>query len=136
MTREYQEKLSHINDLIQLSRVDGYESSIESCYIETVAIRIGVEKEDLERLKNNEIVIPFSPPKFEYEIIPQFHRIVLLMGIDRLIYKEELNFCTDLGIKMGLNPNAVKEILDKMIYYPNNIIPADELESIFKKYYN
>jgi hypothetical protein len=136
MTREYQEKLSHLNDLIQLSRADGYVSSIESCYIDTVAVRIGVEREDLERLKNNEINIPFSPPRYEYEIIPQFHRIVLLMGIDRLIYKEELNFCTDLGLKMGLNPNAVKEILEKMIYYPNNIIPADELECIFKKYYN
>jgi hypothetical protein len=136
MTRDYQEKLSHLNDLIQLSRADGYESNLELNYIETVAERIGVEMDDLEKLKNNEINIPFSPPKYEYQIIPQFHRIVLLMGIDRMIYKEELNFCTDLGLRLGLNPNAVKEILEKMIYYPNNIIPAEELECIFKKYYN
>ncbi len=136
MTRDYQEKLSHLNDLINLSRIDGYESNIESNYIEMVAERIGVKPRDLERLKNKEISISFSPPKYEYQIIPQFHRIVLLMGIDRMIYKEELNFCTELGLRMGLNLHAVKEILEKMIYYPNNIIPAEELECIFKKFYN
>lgn len=136
MDREYKEKLSHLNDLIQLSRIDGYESSIESSYIETVAERLGVAPDDLNKLKKNQLQVKFSPPRFEYQIIPQFHRIVLLMGIDRMIYKEELNFCTELGLKMGLNLSAVKEILEKMIYYPNNIIPAEELENIFKKYYN
>jgi len=136
MDREYKEKLSHLNDLIQLSRVDGYESTIESNFIESVAERLGVAIDDLNNLKKGDIVIDFSPPKYEYQIIPQFHRIVLLMGIDRMIYKEEIQFCMDLGLKMGLNPSAVKEIVDKMIFYPNNIIPAEELENIFKKYYN
>ncbi len=136
MDREYKEKLSHLKDLIQLSRVDGYESTIESNFIESVAERLGVSTGDLNNLKNGAIDIDFSPPKYEYQIIPQFHRIVLLMGIDRMIYKEEIQFCMDLGLKMGLNPSAVKEIVDKMIFYPNNIIPAEELESIFKKYYN
>jgi hypothetical protein len=136
MDREYKEKLSHLKDLIQLSRVDGYESTIESNFIDSVAERLGVDGNDLDHLKTGEIDVDFSPPKYEYQIIPQFHRIVLLMGIDRMIYKEEIQFCMDLGLKMGLNPSAVKEIVDKMIFYPNNIIPAEELESIFKKYYN
>lgn len=136
MDRKYQEKLSHINDLIQLARVDGYQSKIETNFIDSVADRLGVEKQDLEDLKTEKLKIKFSPPRYEYEIIPQFHRIVLLMGIDRMIYKEEVNFCRELGLKLGLNPSAVNEIIDKMIFYPNNIIPADELETIFKKYYN
>ena len=136
MEREYKEKLSHLNDLIKLSRIDGYESSIESNFIESVAERLGVSNNDLNDLKSGEIEIDFSPPRYEYQIIPQFHRIILLMGIDRMIYKEEIQFCLELGLRMGLNPNAVKEIVDKMIFYPNNIIPAEELESIFKKYYN
>lgn len=136
MDREYQEKLSHLNDLIKLSRVDGYESRIETNFIDSVAEKLGVHENDLEDLKSEKLKIKFSPPKYEYQIIPQFHRIVLLMGIDRMIYKEEINFCIELGLKMGLNPNAVREIVDKMIFYPNNIIPASELENIFKKYYN
>ncbi|MFW5762044.1 MAG: hypothetical protein ACOCXH_13800 [Cyclobacteriaceae bacterium] len=136
MEREYKEKLSHLNDLIRLSRIDGYESSIESNFIESVAERLGVSGRDLDDLKNGQIEVDFFPPKYEYQIIPQFHRIILLMGIDRMIYKEEIHFCMELGLRMGLNPNAVKEIVDKMIFYPNNIIPAEELESIFKKYYN
>jgi len=136
MEREYQEKISHLNDLVQLARIDGHESLLETNFINSVADRLGIERNDLEDIKNDAVPVEFVPPRFEYQVIPQFHRLVLLMGIDRMIYREEVNFLTDLGLRMGLNLHAVREVLEKMIYYPNNIIPAEEMESIFKKYYN
>jgi hypothetical protein len=136
MDQDYAEKISHLNDLVTLSKVDGYESAIEMNFIISVANRMGVSEEDVLKLREESKRIKFTPPKYEYQIIPQFHRLVLLMGIDRMIYREEIRFLTDLGLKMGLNLHAVKEVLEKMVFYPNNIIPAEEMEAIFKKYYN
>lgn len=136
MSREYQENLSHLNDLLELSEADGYASPIEIAFIDIIAERLGVSKCDLEKLKNKELRIPFSPPKYEHQIIPQFHRVILLMGIDRVINKEELDFCSELGLKLGLNLCAVNEALEKAKNCSNNIIPVNELEKIFKKYYN
>ena len=136
MDPHYQEKLSHINDLIQLSKVDGKESHMEMNFINSVAARLGIEKNEVEKIKNGKMDIAFSPPKNESKVIEQFHRLIILMGIDKLIYREEVSFCVELGVRMGLNYNAISEVLRKTLRNPAYIMHLDEVEEIFKKYSN
>ena len=132
----YQEKLSHLNDLIKLSKVDGEESHMESNFINSVAARLGIEKGDVVKIKDGKMDITFSPPKKESKVIEQFHRLIILIGIDKLIYKEEVTFCVELGVRMGLNYNAITEVLRKTMRNPAYIMHLDEVEKIFKKYSN
>lgn len=132
----YQEKLSHINDLIQLSQIDGEESHMELNFINSVAARLGIEKDEVRKIKDGKTDITFSPPKTESKVIEQFHRLIILIGIDKLIYKEEVSFCVELGVKMGLNYNAIAEVLRKTLRNPAYIMHLDEMEKIFKKYSN
>ena len=132
----YKEKLSHINDLIKLSQVDGEESHMELNFINSVAARLGLEKGDVKKIKDGKIEITFSLPKKESQVIEQFHRLIILIGIDKLIYKEEVSFCVELGVRMGLNYNAITEVLRKTLRNPAYIMHLDEMEKIFKKYSN
>lgn len=132
----FQEKLSHINDLIKLSLVDGEESHMEINFINSVAARLGIEKNDVRRIKKGEMEITFRTPDKESKVIEQFHRLIILIGIDKLIYKEEVSFCVELGVRMGLNYNAITEVLRKTLRNPAYIMPLDEIEQIFKKYSN
>lgn len=132
----YQEKLSHINDLIKLSRIDGEESHMELNFINSVATRLEIDKDDVIRIMEGKVDVAFSPPKRESRIIEQFHRLIILIGIDKLIYKEEVSFCVELGIRMGLNYNAISEVLRKTMRNPAYIMHLDEVENIFKKYSN
>ena len=136
MDTHFQEKLSHINDLIKLSLIDGEESHMELNFINSVAARLGIEKIDVERIKNGELKIDYTTPKTESKVIEQFHRLIILIGIDKLIYKEEVSFCVELGVRMGLNYNAIAEILRKTLRNPAYIMHLDEMEKIFKKYSN
>jgi len=136
MDQNYKEKLSHINDLLQLSMIDGDESHMEMNFINSVADRLGIERADVEDIKSGKSKIKFSTPKFESETIEQFHRLILLMGIDKMIYKEEINFCFELGVRMGLNYNAIMEVFNKSLRNPAHIIQKDEIEAIFRKYSN
>lgn len=128
-----QEKLSHLNDLIKLSRVDGKESHSELNFINSVAARLGIEKNDVERIKNGELEITISIPDSKSKAIAQFHRLIILTGIDRLIFKEEVSFCMEVGVRMGLNFNAIEEVFRKTLRNPAHIIHLDEMEEIFKK---
>ena len=132
----YQEKLSHINDLIKLSQVDGEESHMELNFINSVAARLGIEKSEVASIKDGKTKISFAPPKRESKVIEQFHRLIILIGIDKLIYKEEVSFCVELGVRMGLNYNAIAEVLRKTLRNPAYIMHLDEMEQIFKKYSN
>ena len=130
------EKISHLNDLVKLSQIDGKESHMESNFINSVADRLGVPRTEVEKIKSGDSSIPFSTPKKENDIIEQFHRLIILMGIDKLIYKEEVSFCVELGVRMGLNYNAIVEVLRKTIRNPAYIMARDEMENIFRKYSN
>ncbi|MGF1636652.1 MAG: TerB family tellurite resistance protein [Cyclobacteriaceae bacterium] len=136
MDAEYQEKLSHINDLIKLSRVDGQESHMEMNFINSVADRLGLDREDVQKIKTGSMAIDFSFPKQQHKVIDQFHRLILLMGIDKIIKNEEIQFCFDLGLKMGLNPAAVLEVIKKSYRNPGYLVQKDEMDKIFKKYLN
>jgi hypothetical protein len=136
MDPNYQEKLSHINDLIKLSQVDGEESHMEMNFINSVATRLGIEKSEVTNIKDGKVKITFSPPRRESKVIEQFHRLIILIGIDKLIYKEEVSFCVELGVRMGLNYNAITEVLRKTLRNPAYIMHLDEMEKIFRKYSN
>lgn len=136
MDPEYLEKLSHLKDLISLSKIDGDESHMEMNFINSVADRLKVERSDLEKIKSGELKIKFSTPKYETQVIEQFHRLILLMGIDKTITSDEINFCFELGIRMGLNYNAISEVLRKAVISPAHLMHKDEIEKIFRKYSN
>ena len=80
--------------------------------------------------------VEYKQPKSEFERILQFHRMVLLMNIDKKADKRELNLIRNLGIKMGLNPFATEFILREMNNYKNNLIPPEKLIEVFKQQYN
>jgi hypothetical protein len=136
MDPNYQEKLSHINDLIMLSRVDGEESHMEMNFINSVATRLGIKRSDVDDIKAGKVKIAFAPPRSESKVIEQFHRLIILIGIDKLIYKEEVSLCVELGARMGLNYNAITEVLRQTLRNPAYIMHLDEMEKIFRKYSN
>ena len=131
----YQEKISHLNDLIKLSRIDGQESLNEIHFINAIADRLGVSREDLEKIRKKNDDIVFTPPQNIYQLMMQYHRIILLMGIDRIISESEMEFCMDLGLKMNLKQEAIRDILEAAIETPRHIIAVEEIERIFYKYY-
>lgn len=131
----YKEKISHLNDLIGLSRVDGSEAPSEVNFINSVAERLEISLEDLQKLREQNRDVKFSPPTDVYKLMMQYHRLMLLMGIDRIIAEEEMDFCIKLGIKMGLKLEAIHEVIENVIDNPRHILTVDEIERIFYKYY-
>lgn len=129
-----QEKRSIISELFELSKVDGDISEREIDLIKTMGNMIGLSDEEiLDCLKNP---APFDPQTSAQDRIVQFHRLVLLMNVDGEVHASELNHLRLIGVKMGLNPKAIDEVLTRMYDYPNNIIPPQDLIAIYLKHLN
>lgn len=135
MDNLYEEKISHLNDLINLSRIDGRENLNEINFINSVADRLGISRKDLKQIREKSNKVAFSPPENMYQMMMQYHRLIVLMGIDRIISNEEKEFCTKLGLKMKLKKKAINEIIDKAIDTPRHIISVDEIEQVFYRHY-
>ena len=128
------EKLSLLTELIKLAKCDHKVREQEYRFLLTIAQSLNVSREDFDSLF--EKYIEFTPPESEFDRILQFHRLVLLMNVDQETSDSELEFVKDIGIRIGLNPDATNLVLVKMNEYPNKVIPPDKLIEIFKAYYN
>lgn len=128
------EKLSLLTELIKLARCDNQVREQEYTFLLTIAESLQVSKGDFDSLF--EQYIEFTPPESEFDRILQFHRLVLLMNVDQETSDSEVEFLKEIGIRLGLNPNATNRVLATMHNYPNKVIPPEKLIEIFKENYN
>lgn len=131
---KYEEKLSILSEMISLARVNQGIKDVEFEFLWGVAEQLGVDREDFESLFDSPVknIIP----KTLLQRIIQFHRLVLLMNVDREQTFKEIDKLHNIGLRMGLPPSAIDQVLVIMHQYPDMIIPPKVLVDIFKAHYN
>src|SRR5690606_33870994 len=107
----------------KLANADEEIKEIEFQFIMSIAAQLGVTPEEFRSIFDT--YINHSPPKLEGDRIVQFHRLVLLMNVDRETSNDELAKVRKLGIKMGLNAQAIDMVLREMHDYPNKVVPPN-----------
>jgi len=131
---KHQEKLSLLQDLIALSKTDNNVSFMETQFINSVAMSMGISAEELQHIKDNPI--SFNPQNQEIERITQFYRLLLLMGVDADHHEQEVVFCKNLGLKMGLNPVAINEVIKRILASEKGMLPPNDVIEIFQTHHN
>lgn len=129
-----EEKLGLLSDMIEFAKADLVVKDEELRFIFTVANRLNVTEEDVQRLLKGEVTKKVL--RTETHRIAQFHRLVLLMNVDDEISPLEIDKIKEMGVQMGLRPEAIDNVLMKMNEYPDKMIPSEDLAPIFKKFYN
>jgi len=120
--------------LIRLAQTDGEVNFKEFQFLLTLAQQMGMDKDELKKLFEEQI--DFHPPKIEFERIVQFQRLILMMNVDLEIDEKEMEYIRDLGFRMGLHPFAIEEIMRVMHNYPNKVVPPEKLIQIFSTFHN
>ena len=129
-----QEKLDILSQMIAFARIDYSLKVSEYDFLVRVAANLGIDKDSFDSLLKKKTTKPIL--RSQAERIVQFHRLVLLMNIDQEQHEKEIHTLHNIGLKMGLPPSAVTQVLQVMHQYPNKVIPPDVLIKIFKAHYN
>ena len=129
-----QEKLNILSEMIAFARVDQSLKESEYQFLVKVASNLGISKDTFDMLLKRKTTKPVF--KSEAERIVQFHRLLLLMNVDQEQHEKEINTLHNLGLKMGLPPAGIAQVLKVMDTYPDKIVPPQVLIDIFKAHYN
>ncbi|MEM6863794.1 MAG: TerB family tellurite resistance protein [Bacteroidota bacterium] len=129
-----QEKLNILSEMIAFARVDQSLKESEYQFLVKVASNLGISKDTFDTLLKRKTTKPVF--KSEAERIVQFHRLLLLMNVDQEQHEKEINTLHNLGLKMGLPPAGIAQVLKVMDTYPDKIVPPQVLIDIFKAHYN
>ena len=134
MNRNKLEKISLIQSLIALSKSDHKYDEMEREFISKIAEMVGISMDQLREIETSENI--FAPPKSEFARILQFQRLILIMCIDGEMNENEKHYIRDVGIRMGLNAQAIEEVLLATKDYPDRAIPSNVIINIFSKFHN
>lgn len=134
MSKSNSEKYKVLADLMQMAKADNEVSEAEVQFLINIAAQMDVSHEELKQVLSGEI--KGELPATEIERIVHFHSLVLFMNVDEKTDEKELVLIRDMGIKMGLNPDATNEVLRIMKFYPNNVVPPKKLIKIFRRNLN
>ena len=107
---------------------------METQFINSVAMTMGITPEELQHIKDNPIA--FNPQNKEIDRITQFYRLLLLMGVDANHHDKEIDFCKNLGLKMGLNPVAINEVVKRILASEKGMLPPNDVIEIFQTHHN
>jgi DnaJ-domain-containing protein 1 len=127
----HQQKISHLKALYHLACADNVYSRAEAIFIRNVANRLGVDEKELENFDGSEPELEL--PDREYKIYALFHRLAIIIMIDNEVREQEKQYCFNLGIKMGLHPNAITEVLTLVEDGDVGTAPHEVMD-IFRKY--
>jgi hypothetical protein len=130
----YKQKISHLNALYHLACADKEATKVELTFIKNVAERLGVSLSEMKKLDSGEPDLEL--PDKEYKIYSLFHRLALILMIDESVNEKEKHYCFNLGIKMGLHPNAVGEIIAHVAEHGTMKTTPAAVMGIFRKYMN
>jgi len=130
----YKKKLSILSDLIDFAKIDKKVGEPEYNFLWGVAMHLNVDRDTFDALfdKGAEHVVL----KSETERIIHFHRLVLLMNVDKKLLPIEISRIHNIGLHMGLPPSAIDQVLTQMHQYQNRMIPPGVLIDIFRAHYN
>ena len=128
------EKLSLLSEMIAFARINNNLRAIEHKFLLGVAKQLEITREDYDYLLDNPVT--HINLKSHSERIVQFHRLILLMNLDREIADKDLVRLHNFGLRMGLGHEAINRVLDLMESFPDKIVPPDFLIDIFKTQYN
>jgi len=130
----YEEKISLLSEMIAFAVIDGELHDREYDFLLMVSHELDIDKATFMDLfsKRNEFVVI----KDEFHRILHFYRLALLMHCDGILHERERIAINEIGINMGLNPNAMKRILKLMEESPDQMIDAEIVVGAFHEQYN
>lgn len=123
-----------ISDLIVIAKADGRITESEYDFIQSLAERMEVTSDEVDALFKNPL--PSKTSFTEIERITHFHKMVLLMNVDRDTHEKEVVALRNFGLHMGVRAGAIDRILTEMELHEDKIIPPHDLIAIFQTYYN
>lgn len=130
LMNSYEEKLSLLAEMVSFSVVDGKLHERELQFLTLVADELQIKPEDFKQLFHQELYP--SVTKSEFQRIQQFYRLALLMHCDGVLHERERNAIHEIGINMGLNPFAMKRVLEAMELSKTGMISPDYLLEVFQ----
>lgn len=122
--------------MIQMSQADAFSAPIEEDYIRGIAKELGIHNSELQVILAHPDRYTFEAPPKEQDRMTILYYLLFTMRVDGDIDEREVNYLHDVGLKLGVQPALIGDMVNVMRKYAKEDIPPNVLIDQIKKYLN
>lgn len=124
--------------LAQAKQSDDVNHANESRFITDVGYSLGLSDEEISDIEQGKYDFETTLPKNEEERMMFFMHVIHLIKIDHKIVPKEEALLKDIGLKLGINPMLIDDLVKAYRYEvaTGYKLTAEKMTEIIRKYLN
>jgi hypothetical protein len=123
------QKLNLLTQLVKMARADKVFKFIEFKYLTEIAELLHIPVNQLDEILEKEIEAPI--PEKMIDRTRQIYRLTVMMMIDHIITKEEKLLLKNYAVQLGLIPDRIEVMIDRMQQNKGGMLLDKDLCEIF-----
>jgi uncharacterized tellurite resistance protein B-like protein len=120
---------SHVKNLIKLAHADGKMAMNEVMFIQLMAHKMGLSKEEFEAITNDLNGVRDASPWDMEKKKELFSQLVTMVSSDLDIHEEELKLIDETGKGMGLPVKSVEDVAEAL-QNANDVLTVEKIKTI------
>jgi len=124
-----EQKLNLLHQLVQMAKADKIFKFVEFKYLTDIADVLGITAVQLDEILEKKVVAPL--PKKLADRTRQLYRLTVMMMVDHVVSKEEMNLLKNYAVELGLQPDRVDIMILKMEENKGGMLLDKDLMDIF-----
>jgi tellurite resistance protein len=112
-----------------MAKADKVFKFVEFKYLTEISEVLGITATQLDELMESNNIAPI--PKKNIDRARQIYRLAVMMKIDHIIVKEEIKLLKEYAVELGLNPEGIDIMLERMDENKGGMLLDKDLCNIF-----
>jgi uncharacterized tellurite resistance protein B-like protein len=125
-SKEKKRRMSHMLNLITVACADGKLEQSEIDIILQIGTRLGVSADELRRIIERPGSISFTAPDNDRDRIALLYDMVLVMLVNGDIDENEVLYCKNTAVRLGLSSKVIDVIVVKIIELAKQHVETDK----------
>lgn len=105
----------HFSAIVRVATSDGDLSQEERIFLDKLAVRLEISKEEYEEILENPLKYPINPPYSYAHRLERLYDLSRMVYVDHVLGPKQKDVLTKFALALGFTPGNVNYIVDKAL---------------------
>jgi uncharacterized tellurite resistance protein B-like protein len=105
----------HFSAIVRVATSDGELSQEERTFLDKLAVRLEISKEEYEEILENPLKYPINPPYSYAHRLERLYDLSRMVYVDHVLGPKQKDVLTKFALALGFTPGNVNYIVDKAL---------------------
>jgi uncharacterized tellurite resistance protein B-like protein len=115
----------HFSAIVRVAITDGNISEQEKNFLEKLATRLEISKDEFEEILENPLKYPINPPYLYVQRLERLYDLARMVQVDHQLGDKQDVLLRKFGLALGFTPSNVNYIVDKALSLIDKKVDSD-----------